>query len=200
MGRGRLFYALLACPVVTALGCQAIADKFPSAPTASPTPALTPLAIPVIYPRASPTPTPSPSPSPSPSPTPTPTPSPTPTPAASCALPPSNPSNPYCTDDAAELFTQVDTAITQTIQSHPEYFNLNDKVCDNCFRVVNVGGYIGEVLSRLAGMGLCAIGDAEEIGVKESNAYSEQYDILTSANYTRRGMGSYRGVCRPAIF
>jgi hypothetical protein len=40
----------------------------------------------------------------------------------------------------------------------------------------------------------------EEIGVKNSNDYSEQYDILLASGHMRRGLGSYRGVCRPAIF
>jgi hypothetical protein len=66
---------------------------------------------------------------------------------------------------------------------------------------VNVAGYYGEVMSQLASMGLCAwTEDGEEIGVKEDNSYSEQYDILTWNNYMRRLPGAYRGVCRPAIF
>jgi hypothetical protein len=42
--------------------------------------------------------------------------------------------------------------------------------------------------------------DGEEMTVKENNNYSEQYDILLASGHMRRGTGSYRGVCRPALF
>jgi hypothetical protein len=38
------------------------------------------------------------------------------------------------------------------------------------------------------------------MAVKENNNYSEQYDILLASGHIRRGPGSYRGICRPAIF
>jgi hypothetical protein len=94
----------------------------------------------------------------------------------------------------------VDLALTRATQAHPELFNFNDKKCENCYRVLNADGYIREVLNQLEAMGLCAIGDVEEIGVKESNNYSEQFDILVASGHMRRGIGSWRGTCRPAIF
>ncbi len=95
----------------------------------------------------------------------------------------------------------MDLAQTRATQTHPEYFNLNDKVCDNCYRVVNVGGYYAEVIAQLASMGVCGYtADGEEIGLKADNSSSEQYDILTWNYYMRRLPGAYRGVCRPAIF
>jgi hypothetical protein len=211
MGRGRLFYALLAGPALFAFSCQAITDRFPSSPSPSASPTLAPLTVPVVYPSPRPTPTPTPGPrpsptpvgppSPTPAPSPTPSPTPAPIPAPSCALPPSEPPSASCTDDPAQLFSQVDQALTLAVQSHPEYFNLNEKVCENCYRVVNVSGYYSAVMNELASMGLCSFtDDGEEIGVKASNSFSEQYDILTSSNYMRRGTGMYRGVCRPAIF
>jgi hypothetical protein len=53
---------------------------------------------------------------------------------------------------------------------------------------------------QLARQGLCMKGRPEEIGVKSSNDFNEQYDILLSSNHIRRGTGAYRGICRPALF
>ena len=64
----------------------------------------------------------------------------------------------------------------------------------------NVDAYIAEVQKELARRGICMAGGAEEIGVKNTNDYSEQYDILLASQHMRRGIGSYRGVCRPASF
>jgi hypothetical protein len=203
MGRSGLLSVVFAGVVLGALGCQAIQLPTGASPEAKPTPALSPLSVPVLgaTPTPSPTARPTPTPSASPTPTPTATPTPTPTPAGSCALSPSNPTNPWCPDGATSLlFESVDQALTRVTETHPQLFDFNSKNCPNCYRVLNVPGYISAVLSQLGTMGLCAVGDAEEIGVKESNDYSEQFDILVSSGHMRRGPGSYRGTCRPAIF
>lgn len=184
------------------VGCQALEDALPTKQTEatpSPSPAA-PLSIPVVLPQ--PTPTPvlgGPGPTPTPNPAPTPTPAPTPG-ASSCSLPASNPGNPVCTDDSPRLFAAVDAALTAVTQKRPELFNFNNKVCDNCYYVKDVDGYIAEVGKQLAKQGICMLGDAEEIGVKNANDFSEQYDILIASQHMRRGLGSYRGVCQPALF
>ena len=38
------------------------------------------------------------------------------------------------------------------------------------------------------------------MAAKNSNNFSEQYDILLASGHIRRGAGSYRGVCKPALF
>ncbi len=206
MGRSRFLPVLLLPIAALMVGCQAIQDLLPTQPTPSPTPSWAPIAIRVVpatgTPTPSPTPTPTGSPTPAPSPTPTPAPTPTPTPAPdlSCGLPASSPSNPTCTDESAQLLGSVDSAITRATQTHPQYFDFNDKKCDNCYLVLNIDGYINEVRRGLSAEGLCSDWDGEELGVKESNGYSEQYDILLASGHIRRGGGSYRGICRPAIF
>jgi hypothetical protein len=48
--------------------------------------------------------------------------------------------------------------------------------------------------------GRCARHDGEEIAIKASNDFSEQYDILLSSGGIRRGEGAFRAVCYPAAF
>jgi hypothetical protein len=183
-----------------ALGCHAIEERIPTEPTA--TPSIPPLSIPVILPKASPTPSPAPAPAPNPSPTPAPNPTPTPSPGGGggCSLPPSNPSNPSCSMESGTMIGLVDQALTRTVQSRPDLFNLNDKKCENCYYVKNVNGYVAEVQRQLAALGMCHIWDGEEIGVKRKNEFNEQYDILLASGHMRRGAGTYRSTCRPAWF
>jgi hypothetical protein len=179
------------------VGCQTITEEAPTSP--SPV-TLSPLVIPVIA-AATPAPTPTPAPTATPAPTPTPTPEPSSPPSSfECSLPPSNPTSPVCTDDSPQLYAAVDTALTKVTEQNPSLFDFNDKKCDNCYYVKDVDRYIEEVGKQLARQGLCMAGDAEEIGVKKSNDFNEQYDILLSTQHMRRGPGSYRGVCRPALF
>ncbi len=196
MRRIRLVFVALLPFAAIVLGCQAISDLTPTEPTPKATPGDDPISIPVIRPTPAPTPTPEPTPTPGP----TPTPSPTPTPGPSCNLPASNPSSPVCTDDPNHLLAYVEAAITATTEQHPELFDFNDKKCEDCYKVLDIDGYIAEVQRQLSGLGVCSDWDGEEIAAKNSNDFSEQYDILLSSGHIRRGTGSYRGVCRPAIF
>lgn len=194
---------LAVAAAVILLGCNLISKSAPTDP--SPVETVTPISIPVILPSTpAPTPTPTPTPNPGPTPTPNPAPTPTPTPAppssGSCNLPPSNPPNPVCTDAPAKLLDYVETAITNVTDKHPELFDFNDKKCNNCYYVKDIDAYVSQVMKELSRMGLCALWDGEEIALKESNNYSEQYDIILSSGHIRRGPGCYRGVCRPSWF
>jgi hypothetical protein len=191
--------AAVVLPFALALaGCQAINELTPTQPSASPSPkpSLSPIIIPVIAPT--PVPTPKPTPTPTPAPTPEPT---TPPPAASsCSLPASNPPNPTCTDDPSQLYALVDGALTAVTKNRPDLFDMGSKVCDNCYYVLNVNGYVKQVQNQLAAQGICSFWDGEELAVKSTNQFSEQYDILLASGHMRRGPGSYRGVCKPAWF
>jgi hypothetical protein len=177
-------------------GCDLVNKETPTAPS-SPSPTLAPIAIPVILPTPKPTPVPTPTPS-TPAPTPTPDPG---TPAASCSLPASNPASPVCTDESPQFLSQMEAAIDGVIANHPEYFDFNDKKCDDCYYVRNVDGYLKGVVNQLTNkQGVCAHYDGEEMAAKNSNKFSEQWDILLASGHIRRGPGAYRGVCRPAVF
>jgi hypothetical protein len=48
--------------------------------------------------------------------------------------------------------------------------------------------------------GLCGLHDGEELAVKRTNDFNDQYKIDTSDGFMRRGLGSYRSTCYPASF
>ncbi len=146
-------------------------------------------------------PAPSPSASPSPDPGATPTPQPKPTPYGNCPLPPSNGADAVCTDEPGHLLTAVSAAIDRVTKSRPGLFDLKDSRCsEGCYKVLNVNGYYAAVQKELSASGVCTFTDYEEVGAKDSNESSEQFDILLASGHIRRGPGMYRGICHPAIF
>ena len=98
------------------------------------------------------------------------------------------------------MYGAVDTALTKVTQIRPELFDLDDKKCENCYRVKNVDAYVAEVQKLLSAQGICTLWDGEELAAKRTNDFSEQYDILLASGHMRRGVGSYRGICRPSRF
>lgn len=198
----RWSYLLVVGLGIALAGCHAIKDEAtptePTEPTAATPAPLAPLAIPVILPTPKPTPKPTPTPTPT-TPAPTPTPDPQ-TPTGSCSLPASNPPKPVCTDESPQFLKQMETALDAVTASHPDWFDFNNKKCEDCYYVKNVDGYLNGVIKQLNKQGVCALYDGEEMAVKGSNKFSEQWDILLASGHIRRGLGAYRGVCRPAIF
>jgi hypothetical protein len=67
-------------------------------------------------------------------------------------------------------------------------------------RIENWNTYYGLMVDELKGMGYCATFDGEEIALKNTNAFNEQYQVITSAGEPRTGDGSYRASCWPAWF
>jgi hypothetical protein len=135
-------------------------------------------------------------------PTPTPTvstaPTPTPTPAAfACPLPASSNPNLDCAEASSRLANQVNLAIDTLMVTHPEIFNLNDLSGGNP-RVVNPTKYYEELTNELGRTyGICTLVMTEEISIKASNSYSEDWNVLTSGNFVRR---RYQGTCWPSWF
>ena len=213
MARSRTVWVMVAAAVVLLVGCHTITEESPTEPTeVTEEPTLAALTIPVILPASKPTPAPAPGPAdptptpgttipiPGTSPTPEPTPPPPPPSGSGCNVPPSNPGKLSCTDDPPHFLDQVETAITRVTEAHPELFDFGSKKCENCYFVRDVDSFVAAVLRELSRSGLCAHWDGEEVAVKDSNSFSEQYDIILSSSHIRRGGGSYRGVCRPAWF
>ena len=199
MGRIGVSLFVVGSAAAVFVGCNALREKLtPTEPTpaeATPTPA--PIAIPVILTTA---PTPAPTATPAPRPTPTPTPEAPPPSGGSCALPPSNNPNAPCSMQSTSFLGKVDKAITQVTQQQPGIFDANNKVCENCYYVKNEGKFTAAVISNLNAVGLCAYYDGEELAVKNSNSFNDQYDILLSSGHVRRGAGSYRATCNPSWF
>jgi hypothetical protein len=203
MGRVAALLLVVGTAAFAFAGCNLIQEKLsPTEPTSTTaTPA--PLAIPVILPKASPTPTPTLAPPTSPTPSPNPTPTPTSTPAptgGSCSLPASGHPDAPCSMGSESFLSEVDKAITQLTQQQPALFDFNQKNCDNCYYVKDQARFVSGVIKNLNAMGICATYDGEELGVKNSNAFNDQYDILVSSGHIRRGQGSYRSTCQPSWF
>ncbi len=155
----------------------------------------------VILPgKATPAPTPAATPTPGPA-APAPTPGPTP-PArsASCSLPAGNGSGDDCTRTTPAFLDALGASIDDLVRSEPDIFDLDQKKCDNCYHVRDLERFMSGLQSRLASRGLCVFDDGEELAIKNSNDFNDQYDVLTADFYLRRGDGSYRSTCRPAAF
>jgi hypothetical protein len=150
----------------------------------------------VVLTMPGPTPTPTPTPG-SPTPSPGPTPTPTPRPGA-CNLPPSSDSG--CQKGEESFLQQVEAAIDKVVAEQPSLFDLRDAKCSNCYRVLNGPAFTDRLVANLRAVGLCAIFDGEEAAVKNTNDFSDQYDVLTAEMYLRRGDGAYQATCRPAAF
>jgi hypothetical protein len=105
-----------------------------------------------------------------------------------------------CRMEAPSFLDSVDRAIEKLASDRPEIFDLNDQQGRGGYKVRNVGLYYAGVITNLQEMGLCARYDGAELQVKDSNAFNDQFHILLSTGYARRGGPSYRSTCYPAAF
>lgn len=137
-------------------------------------------------------PTPAASPAPSPAPEP-------PVAARGCGLPPSGPYQ-RCPYELPLFNFEINEAIAEVENEVPELFDFDDWQGGLSYRVLDRERYHHEVVARLEKMGFCAVWDGEEIGVKNTNDFNEQYQVMTSLGYVRWGGGAYRSTCFPAWF
>jgi hypothetical protein len=91
-----------------------------------------------------------------------------------------------CPRESPEFMDAMNAAIDRTLDEHPEFFAGGQP---------NVGGYMDTVVENLKKAGFCALNDGEEIAVKKTNDFSEQYDIISSGGHVLR---AYMATCRPA--
>jgi hypothetical protein len=96
----------------------------------------------------------------------------------------------------------VDEAINQVVREHPEVFDLGARQpAEGWYKIVNTTAYDTYVVEAIKSRGgYCSRHDGEELVVKNSNNFSEHFDISTSEGNVRRGEGSYRSTCYPAAF
>jgi hypothetical protein len=125
-------------------------------------------------------------------PTPVPTPAPAPTPdvvSATCERLPLGSATFTCRDESPSFMVEVNDAIDELMRVHPEYFSGDT--------VTNLGGYYVGIIKILDRKNICAAFDGEELAVKSSNDFSDQYKLITSWQQVRR---FYIGTCYPALF
>jgi len=98
----------------------------------------------------------------------------------------------------------VNSAIDLLITQKPSVFDLNDSPAPGIFKVVDPKGFVNGIVANLIAAGFCAQPDydypLERINAKNSNDFSEDFDLISSTGYLRRGSGSYRQTCTPAAF
>jgi hypothetical protein len=130
---------------------------------------------------------------------PTPTPTPTGPTASSCPLGKGTVDT-SCARTTPSFLAEVDAAIDQLATEHPEIFDLRDLAGPGEYKVKDPSAYYEGVASILRAKGFCSGYDLVELQVKNSNDFNDQYDIMISQGYVRRGIGSYRNTCSPAAF
>lgn len=133
-----------------------------------------------------------------PAPVATPTPAPAATPQAfKCHLAALPDLHNHCPKLASQLVGYVSSAVDTVQQKRPELFDFSD-VRGESIRVLDRQKYQTAVVAAInAQGGVCAADNNEEIQVKVGNDFNEQFNIWTSAGYTRR---SYISTCFPAQF
>jgi hypothetical protein len=105
-----------------------------------------------------------------------------------------------CSRDLPFFNFEMNEAIAEVENEMPELFDFNDWQGGLSYRVLDTVRYHEEVVARLEAKGFCAVWDGEEVGVKNSNDFNEQYQAMTSLGYVRWGGGSYRSTCYPSWF
>lgn len=105
-------------------------------------------------------------------------------------------------EPSPRYYDDVQAAIAQIQKDKPELFDFNDTAAGTDWpRVKDLKAYEQGVVDILRKQGYCGVAPSEEIGVKKNtNAFSEQYDIELAGQYVRSGPGSYRTTCYPAAF
>jgi hypothetical protein len=175
-----------------AAGCEVLTEDFERNKPNPVAPAPVPV---VVVVEAVPTPTPAPAPQPEPTATPAP-------PAAQgCRLPASHGPGTHCPRQQPSYLREVESAADQLIRDEPEMFDLRrTRGCGQCYLVTDPDRYSRRMAELMPERGLCGYYDGEELGVKGTNAFNDQYDILTADMFMRRQEGSYRSTCYPAWF
>ena len=131
--------------------------------------------------------------------TPTPPPPPPPAAAVGCGAGPGT-YNDNCARLSPAFLGDVDAAIDRVVARRPDLFNLDDARGPGGYFVRDSDAYYHEVLVELRQAGFCAVADHGEVAVKVDNTLNDQFHIMISTGYIRRGEASYRGTCRPAWF
>ncbi len=105
-----------------------------------------------------------------------------------------------CAREVPTFLADVERAIDEVVRDQPGIFNLDEQIGAGGFRVRSSGQFLVAMIDKMDKKNLCAHFDGEELQVKDSNAFNDQYHLITSAGHLRRGDSSYRATCYPATF
>ncbi|HLA79287.1 MAG TPA: hypothetical protein VJU18_17050 [Vicinamibacteria bacterium] len=106
-----------------------------------------------------------------------------------------------CSKKSPALLSAVEAAEDALVRARPDIFNLNDVNAGGGYRVLKNDDYFNGVVTNLRTAGFCAERSIfDTIRIKNSNDFSEEYDVLLSTGHMYRGVGSYQKSCYPAAF
>lgn len=94
----------------------------------------------------------------------------------------------------------LDEAIETVARQHPQLVDRGHQSGPDGYRVLNDGLFYRALITELDRRGICADFDGAEVALKTSNAFNDQYQVITSFGYLRRGDASYRSTCTPTAF
>ncbi len=104
----------------------------------------------------------------------------------------------YCVRGTSCYLGDVQAAVRATISAHPEWFDSTG----SCSIILDVGSFMDDVAARIVARGVCAIRDPnapdEEVTLKYSNVFTENFDIVASTGCARYGDPIYTSTCFPA--
>ena len=178
-----LFLGLVACKKLDQVSVPTTNPNPPIPTLPSPGPSASVVPIPNTTPTAPPPPSSSPTPTGSVSPTPSPS-------SGTCNLPPM-PEGAPCRAEAPSFQAQVEAAQADVLRTRPDLFSGGV--------VRSEDAYVQEVARILRTRGLCASqgGPKDEVAVKTTNDWNDQYDIVLGSG---QPWTSYQVTCRPARF
>ncbi len=109
-----------------------------------------------------------------------------------------------CAKRSPQLLDSIEAAIDALVRDRPELFNTQDEAGAGSgqLRVLDAERYLDGVVEKLRAAGHCAerTYDLERVVLKNTNAFSEEWDVLTSSGFVRRGRYAYLHTCAPAAF
>jgi hypothetical protein len=123
--------------------------------------------------------------------------------AGSCPLGMGDPAA-ECSKASPLLTAALETAIDELVREKPALFNKSDEqgAGSGQYRVLDAEAYLDGLVANLRAAGLCADRslDRERVVAKSSNAFSEEWDVLSSQGFIRRSSYAYQQSCQPASF
>ncbi len=111
-----------------------------------------------------------------------------------------------CSPGAAQLSRYVETAIDLLIREKPSLVDRTSQKPPNTdqYKVLDEEAFLDTIVDNLRRQLLCAERDGDDLGsmrivAKNSNDYSETFDVLDNG-YIRRRQAAYVTTCTPAAF
>jgi hypothetical protein len=105
-----------------------------------------------------------------------------------------------CRNEGQTFLDELDEAIDLLVAQQPQIFDLDHVAGAEGYKVLSEGAFFVGVIQNLDKMGICAGLYGEELAVTNVKEYSDNFDIIDSNHFIRRGISSYRSTCQPAAY